>query len=409
MSEAPTLEGGRIDLSDPQFYATGDPVPVWAWLRANEPVYRNPPTVGHESGFWALTKYADQVAVLRNTRDFTSEAGMLLGHQDEAALATSGRMLVVSDPPYHTKLRRILAPAFGPRPVARLRSNLGETISGLVRERLDGEEFDFVSDIAARIPTTVVCDMMGVPREDWDWMSRLTSSAFGWDLDEGRPATKEEREESNAEIYLYYMDLIPQRRETPGEDVISALVTGTIDGKPLSDDDVMLNCGGIVTAGNETTRHAASGAMLAFTQFPDQYAALRGTDGLLEPAVEEILRWTTPGLHVLRTCTNRVEIRGVAIQPGDTVTLWTPSANRDEDVFEEPDALRLTRDPNRHLSFGFGAHYCLGAAMARLELAVLLDQVRTHVRDIELTRPYVRLADTFLWGFGRMPLRFHPH
>jgi cytochrome P450 len=128
---------------------------------------------------------------------------------------------------------------------------------------------------------------------------------------------------------------------------------------------------------------------------------------VLEPAVEEVLRWTTPGLHVLRTCTRSVEIRAVTIRPGETVTLWTPSANRDEDVFDAPNTLRLARVPNRHLSFGFGAHYCLGGALARLELSVLLDQVRTHVRHIELTRPCVRLADTFLWGFGRMPLRFH--
>jgi cytochrome P450 len=396
----------QIDLADPQLYAAGDPVSAWAWLRENSPVYRNPPSEGLESGFWALTKYADQVAVLRNTQDFTSEAGMLLGHQDEAALATSGRMLVVSDPPYHTKLRRMLAPAFAPRAIARLRGNLAETISGLLSDRVDGGEFDFVSEIAARIPTTVVCDMMGVPREDWTWMSSLTSSAFGWNLDEGRPATKDEREQNNAEIYLYYMDLIPQRRESPGEDVISALVTSTIDGQLLSDDDVMLNCGGIVTAGNETTRHAASGAMLAFREFPREWAALRTTDDLLEPAVEEILRWTTPGLHVLRTCTRNVDIRGVAIEAGETVTLWTPSANRDEDVFDEPDTLRLERNPNRHLSFGFGAHYCLGGALARLELAVLLDELRRRVREIELTGPCVRLADTFLWGFGRMPVRF---
>lgn len=405
-NEALTVDGRTVNLADPQFYGRGDPLPVWAWLRHNAPVYRHPPTEQVVSGFWALTKYADQVAVLRNTRDFTSESGMLLGHQDDAALATSGRMLVVTDPPLHTKLRRILAPAFGPRMMARLRENLTATIGELVRDRLDTGEFDFVSQIATRIPTTVVCDMMGVPREDWEWMSRQTSSAFGWELDAERTATKEERETSNAEIYLYYMDLIPSRRADPGEDVISALVNGTVDGQRLSDEDVMLNCGGIVTAGNETTRHASAGAMLALSEFEGEWADLRTSAHALEPAVEEILRWTTPGLHVLRTCINEVEIRGVEILPGDIVTLWTPSANRDEDVFPDPDELRLTRAPNRHLSFGFGAHYCLGDALARLELAVLLDQVRTLAGRIELTGPHIRLSDTFLWGFGRMPVSF---
>ncbi|MEN3357970.1 MAG: hypothetical protein V7637_1952 [Mycobacteriales bacterium] len=400
------VDGRPVDLADPDLYATGDPLPVWAWLRRNAPVFRNPPTAQLPSGFWALTKYQDQVAVLRNTRDFTSTTGMLLGHQDDAALAASGRMLVVTDPPLHTKLRHILAPVFGPRMMARLRDSLTATIGGLVRERVDAGEFDFVSEIAARIPTTVVCDLMGVPRQDWAWMSRLTSSAFGWELDDGRPATRAEREAGNAEIYLYYLELIPARRADPGDDVISALVSGLVDGRRLSDEDVMLNCGGIVTAGNETTRHASAGAVLAFSEFGAEWAALRASEVALEPAVEEILRWTTPGLHVLRTCTGSVEIRGVTIDPGEVVTLWTPSANRDEDLFEAPDVLRLGRTPNRHLTFGLGAHYCLGAALARLELAVLIDQLRTHVGRIDLAGPYLRLPDTFLWGFGRMPVRF---
>lgn len=401
----PAVDGRPVDLSDPEFYAECDPLPVWQWLRQHLPVYRHPPTDRVESGFWVLTKHDDQVAVLRNTRDFTSEAGMLLGHQDEAALATSGRMLVVTDPPLHTQLRRILAPVFGPRMMARLRDDLTSTIGRLITERTDADAFDFTSQVAARIPTTVVCALMGVPQQDWDWMSRLTSSAFGWELDEGRVATKEEREASNAEIYLYYMELIPERRDHPGEDVISALVTGTVDGRALSDEDVMLNCGGIVTAGNETTRHAAAGAMQAFTDFPAQWSVLRGGQVGLESAVEEVLRWTTPGLHVLRTCTSPVDIRGVAITPGDIVTLWTPSANRDEEVFEAPDDLRLDRTPNRHLTFGHGAHFCLGAALARLELTVLLDQLRTHVGSIQLTEAPQRLPDTFLWGYGRMPLQ----
>jgi cytochrome P450 len=394
------------DLADPTLYEAGDPLAVWKRLRDECPVYWNPPSEFSDRGFWALTRYADEVRVLRDTTSFTSEQGMLLGHLDEAARKASGRMLVVTDPPRHTKLRRIIHSGFTPRMVARLEENMRRMVDELLTRALELGTFDFVREVGVHLPASVICDMMGVPREDWERMISLTSAAFGWDVERGEPASAETRAVAHAEIFLYYSELVPLRRRNPGDDLVSALTQGEVDGERLSDEDVVLNCDGLVTAGNETTRHASAGGVLALVEHPEQWRRLREDAELVPAAVEEILRWTTPGLHVLRICTAAIELHGTEIQPDDAVTLWTPSANRDERVFSDPDVFDVARTPNKHLALGFGPHFCLGGPLARLELRVLFEGIRSRVSRMELAGDYTRLRDTFLWGFGQMPVTF---
>jgi cytochrome P450 len=395
-----------IDLADPTLYEVGDPLAVWRRLRNECPIYWNEPSPFSDQGFWALTRYEDEARVLRDTTSFTSEQGMLIGHVDEAARKASGRMLVVTDPPRHTKIRRIIHSGFTPRMVARLEANMRQTVDELLSRALELETFDFVREVAVHLPASVICDMMGVPREDWERMISLTSAAFGWDVEQEQSSSAQARAIAHAEIFLYYSDLVRLRRGDPGDDLVSALTKGTVDGEFLSDEDIVLNCDGLVTAGNETTRHAAAGGVLALIEHPKQWRRLRDGEEILGTAVEEILRWTTPGLHVLRTCTQSVEFHGTEVRPGEAVTLWTPSANRDERVFADGDTFDIGRTPNKHLALGLGPHFCLGGPLARLELRVLFDGIRTRVSTMKLAGDYTRLRDTFLWGFGRMPVTF---
>lgn len=395
------IDVDSLDLTDPELYASELPEALWARLRRDRKPYRTPG--GH--GFWVLTRYPHVAAVYRDVRSFSSERGMMLGTDRDAArsaaIAAAGKMLIVTDPPRHAHLRGALNSAFTPRMLHRLRQTIDRTARSLVRRAADGQERDFVTEVAAKLPGYVICDMMGVPPGDWEYMIDLTGTAFG----AGPVTGAQAQAEAHASIFLYYADLVARRRREPGEDLVTALAHGRVSGRELTEDEAVLNCHGLITGGNETTKHASTTALLALVADPAQWAWLRANPEALDTAVEETLRYASPAMHVIRTVVRPVEIEGVRIAPGETVSLWNGSANRDEEMFDEPDRFVPARHPNRHLTFGVGEHFCLGAGLARMELRAILRELCGTVREAELTAAPRRLRSNFLRGYVSTPVR----
>ncbi|MBG0567769.1 cytochrome P450 [Actinoplanes aureus] len=388
------------DLSDPDLYQRGEIEQMWARLRADSPVFHTRRPGARD--FWSVLSHGAAEQVLRNNREFTSTKGMRLDDDPAATASSAGKMLIVTDPPRHGKIRGVMNSAFTPRMVRRLQDNMRTTVAALLSDAPEGEPFDF-TELAARLPVSVICDMLGVPRADWDYMLRLTMTAFGAvppDGDTTGPA------EAHTEILLYYDDLMRRRRRDPQDDIVSALVHAEVDGAPLTDEEVFLNCDGLISGGNETTRHASVGGLLALADNPDQLRRLRHEPDVLPTAVAETLRWTSPALHVLRTATADCEIGEQRIAAGDAVAVWLPSANRDETVFPDGDRFDVGRKPNRHLTFAAGTHFCLGASLATTELSVLFEEIVRNFEEIEIAGEARRMRSSLIWGFESLPVRW---
>ncbi|MFD6419496.1 cytochrome P450 [Streptomyces sp. NPDC060194] len=392
----------EIDLLDPGPFGRNAFWETFTWLRANAPVYRHPEPDG--DGFWVLSKHRDIVKVYADSDTFSSAQGMRLGSEPAAVAAVTQRMLIVSDAPHHTRLKRALYQAFGPQQMPRLEALVTEVVGELVAEAAERDELDFI-DLAKQLPNRVVCAMMGIPRRDWAWIGALTTDAFD-------SPDESVRSNAHSEIFLYFIELLNERRARPGDDLVSQIAHDTLvdegDGtaRPLSDEEIVFNCNGVLSGANETTRYSAAGAVHMFAELPEQWELLRslGPAGI-GPAVEEILRWTTPGVHALRTVVRDTEIGGHRIAAGERVTLWNVSANRDEDVFDTPHAFRVDRKPNRHVAFGHGRHLCLGARLARFELGALLTEMLSTLDGFELTGPALFNESNFTWGIRSLPVR----
>jgi cytochrome P450 len=404
-TSAPPPRVETIDLADPDLYAKGDPHAVFRFLRANEPIFWNPEQDG--PGFWALTKYTDAVRVYKDPASFSSERGIILGAHRWHGDPAGGKMLALTDPPRHTKLRQTMNQAFTPRLVATLAENMHGVVSEALTAAIEAGSCDFVPEVAARLPVASICHLMGVPREDWELMFRLTSTAFGADDPEFQtsPSSAASAARAHQEILLYYAQLADRRRKDPGDDLVSVLAVAEVEGRRLTSEEIVLNCDNLIVGGNETTRHAAAGAVLTFIERPKEWQRLKDDRSLLKPAVEEVLRWTAPGMHVLRTARSDVTIRERTIKAGDSVTIWTHSVNRDDETFERPDEFDVGRTPNRHLTFGIGEHFCLGSALARLELTVLLEELLDRSAELELVGAIERLRSNLICGIKHFPVR----
>ena len=380
MTALSPADPAAIDLADQDFATRGDAEQVWELLRRERPVHWNTRPDG--TGFWAITRYHDTLRVLRDSTTFLSGQGMRLDHNPAATAAAADKLMIVADAPRHAKIRRVIASAFTPRMAARLEENMRGTVQRELAAVGDGEPCDF-TDVASVLPLSVICDMLGVPQADWPFMLQSTRVAFG--ESDSDPL---ERLEAHARILEYYQDLVAERRRRPREDVISTMVGGTVDGLPLTDEEIFLNCDGLISGGNETTRHASVGGLLALIDRPDQWRAASAAPESMDTVADEILRFTSPAMHVLRTPREDTEIGGQQIRAGEPVTVWMPSANRDETVFDDPDRFDGTRHPNPHLAFGMGPHHCLGATLARIELRVLFDELlRTFASGEPPARP----------------------
>ncbi|WP_328784618.1 cytochrome P450 [Streptomyces canus] len=389
-----------LDLADPRLHAEDELSAVWRHLREHEPVHWNPGTET-APGFWVVTRHTDVTSVYRDNTTFTSEGGNVLETLLAGGDSAAGRMLAITDGDRHRELRRVLMSAFTPRALQPVVASVRRTVDRLLREAIDKGNCDFAADVAAGIPLGAICDLLGVPESDRAHVLRLTSSALGSHDADGTAA---DAWIAKSEILLYFANLARDRRDSGHADVIALLAGSKLNGFPLDDDEIMLNCYSLILGGDETARLSMVGAALALVEHPDQWQALKQGDAGVDTAVEEILRWTTPALHSGRTATTDTEIAGRPIRAGDIVTVWNASANHDEQVFDDPGRLRLDRTPNKHCTFAYGPHFCLGAYLARAEIGAVLEGLRDLVQDMEQTGPSKPVYSNFLSGLGSLPL-----
>lgn len=392
----------RVNLKDSELFARNAFWSTFAWLRAHAPVYWHREPDG--PGFWVLSRYQDVVAVYTDPDAYSSRFGMRLDSNPEAVSAVAQRMLIVSDPPNHTELKRVLNMPFAPAEMPRIEHRVRQVVREVLDDAVRAGELDFV-EVTRRIPNHVVCELMDIPRADWEWVGHTITEAFDGDGEQARSG-------AHAEIFLYFSDLLAERRHGGGDDFVSRIArarrTADVSGteRELTGEEIAFNCNGVLAGANETTRYSAAGGVLALIENLDQWAWLRaaGPSGVAS-AVEEVLRWTVPGMHAMRTAMYPVWIGDTRIEAGDRVTLWNVSANRDESVFSDADQFRLDRTPNRHVTFGAGRHLCLGARLARLELSVFLAELVERVDSVELVGSPAYNASNFTWGLRSLPVR----
>jgi cytochrome P450 len=401
-----------LDLVDPDRFARrGYPHHVWTKLRAEAPVARFEPPGFHP--FWAITKLADIVEVSSQPEVFSSAYGLTLVPEQQPLVPLGAEMVVMLDPPRHRPVRKLASKRFTPRAVKGHRAD----IEAIAAEVLDaaatgGEvrECDFVDAVAAPIPIGVMSWILGVPREDWDLLYRLTNEVIGASDPEFRregESAEETHARARKELHVYLKELIAKRKEEPGDDLVSELLGAELDGEPVPYRMLLQNAELFVEAGNETTRNAISGGLLAFCEHPGEWQKLKANPELLPSAVEEILRWVSPITHFIRVAKEDYELRGQKIRAGDQLALYYASANRDEDVFDDPFEFRIDRDrKSRHVAFGVGEHVCLGAHIARLELETIFSQLIERLDEFELAGPVGRLSSTVNGGIKHLPLRY---
>lgn len=387
--EAPVIVA---PLHDPQFYA-GDPFPAYRRLRAEAPVHWHP-----TPGFWVLTRHDDVVAVSRDPATFCSSRGILLSDIERPVVPRQS--IIYIDPPEHAQYRKLVQPAFSP---GRLRA-LEERIAELARELVDGlgEErvTDFVEAFAAPLPLLVIADMLGVPGADRARFKRWSDAI----IEAGTQPSAENMAQS-FELLDYFGHVVAERRERPGDDLISVLVHSEIDGERLEEFDLLMFCLTLLVAGNETTRNLLSQGALALATNPDQRALLAADAALMPRAVEEMLRWGSPVSSFMRVATRETELRGTRIGEGDRLLLLYASANRDEAVFGgDAEEFRVMRDATRHVAFGFGEHFCLGAQLARMEARIAFTQLSDRFARWELAGEVERLPSLFMRGLVHLPL-----
>ena len=395
----------------PEDFIRGYPHDVWTWLREHDPVHWWERTAGLP--FWAITKHADIVEISRQPNRFISAPRIGVRHRPETEEPEVVSLtLITHDPPQHGIWRKFVSKRFTPNALKRFHPDIhriGKEIVDALLERGSSGECDFVEHVSAPLPIAVIGWMLGVPRPDWDKLFDWTNRTVGAGDPEYRDADKGAVQTAAAaqrELVEYFTALIEEKRKNPEDDLITVLTQVEVDGEPLDLPELLRWCFLIVLAGNETTRNATTGGIAAFAEHPDELRRLQSDPGLLAPAVEEVLRWTSPLIHMARTATEEYALRDKTIAPGDTVVMYYPSANRDEDVFEEPFRFRIDRRPNRHLAFGIGEHFCLGAHLARLELQVAYQYLLPRLDEVELVGPPERLRANQIGGIKHLPIRY---
>ncbi len=401
-------------LTDLDFFVTGDPHPIWAELRATDPVHWTERK--GKSGFWSVTKYEDVLNVYRDPMKFSSEGGITLGIDEAPDPSAPPRnygtrqMMILTDPPRHARMRQLINRRFTPRALAPHEPHIRAICTEIIDAIAGQGECDLVVDVAAKLPTAVICEMLGVPREDWDMMFTFGNMSLGAEDPEYQTegSARKTAAQGQQNVFNYFMSMITDRRTNPTDDLVSALTHGEVEGEKLTDHEILFNCFLLILGGQETTRNAISGGMDALIANPDQRARLAADSALMPTAIEEILRWSTPITHIMRTATADVEVRNRTIRKGDRVLLWNASANRDEDVFADPYRFDIERQPNNHVAFGYGEHFCLGANLARVELRVMLSELLQRLPDMQTAGPMERLRSNLLAGIKHLPVRFTP-
>jgi cytochrome P450 len=405
----PVIESPAAMLADPKSYTDEARLHAGlAYLRANDPV--SWVEVEDFAPFWVITKHADIMEIERANDIFTNAPRPVLMNReaDEQQAAVGIRTLIHTDDPLHRDLRAIGANWFRPKAMRALKDRAEELAKRFVDRMVDvGPECDFVQQVAVNYPLYVLMSMLGVPEKDFDSMLRWTQEMFGNDDEEfQRGKSKEEQMAALLEMFQYFTEVTASRRANPTEDLASAIANATIDGEPLSDIDTVSYYAIVAAAGHDTTSASIAGGMLALLENPDQLTRLQNDMSLMPLAVEEMIRWTTPVKEFMRTAQQDYEIRGTTISRGESVLLSYISGNRDEEVFDDPFTFDVGRDPNKHIAFGYGVHFCLGAALARLEVSSFFSELLPRLKSVELAGPAEHLATLFVGGPKHLPIRY---
>ncbi len=394
-----------IELWDPDAFVEAPPHEFLAELRRTQPVYWQ--DMPDQPGFWAVLKHADLTAVAREPVLFSaSEGGVVMENLDEVGLVRMRDMLLSMDPPRHIAYRRPLVPSFKAKVIGAMEGQIRTICRGIMERAREQQELEFVHEVAAHLPTQVIGELVGLPREDWPriqaWAERNTS---GQDT-EITDVTDAEYGDSNVNMAMYAIELAARRRaEPPREDLLSLIIAGNFGDGPMSDIEFGSFFVQLITAANDTTKSMLSGGLLALIEHPDQQAELRADHSLIPGAIEEVLRYANPLHYFRRTATADTVLRGAAINEGDKVLMYYTSANRDEDVFDNPQAFDIHRNPNPQLSFGIGEHFCLGAHLARLEGKIFFEELLDTFGTFELTAEPRRVRSNLNNGLKELPVR----
>lgn len=412
----PDVPLADIDLGSWEFWGCDDEYRdgAFATLRREAPISFHASYVADDqaevAGHWALTRHDDVFYASRHPEIFSSASGITVGDQSPEFAEYFGSMIALDDP-RHTRLRNIVRSAFTPRVLALIEDSVRvrarRLVESMVAAHPDGHG-ELVSEFAGPLPLQIICDMMGIPECDHQRVFGWTNVILGF----GDPDIATDIDEfASAAMAIggYATELADDRRSSPGDDLTTALVQAELDGERLTSAEVASFFILLVIAGNETTRNAISHGMLALSRYPEQRDAWWSDYSRLAPtAVEEIVRWSSPVAYMRRTATRDVEMRGVRIAAGDKVTLWYGSANRDESKFDNPWMFDVGRHPNPHVGFGGGAHFCLGANLARREITVAFSELHRRVPDIHATEEPARLHAAFIHGIKRLPVSWTP-
>ncbi len=394
----------HIDLLNPATFAHGHPREQYAWLRDHAPAYWHEEADG--PGFWAVTRYDDVAAIGRDPATFSSEPTIMIPDPAQGSGIDFGdhKMMLMMDPPDHTRYRKTISRAFTQGPAAALRPRIEALSRDIIDAVIERGECDFVADVAGELPSYVIAELMGIPLDDGRELYQLT------EIIHSAPETLPDGAQASAvmQMFEYAQGVYRSKLDHPTDDLASQIVHAEVDGRRLDELDFQLFFLLLIDAGGDTTRNLVAGGLHALLAHPDQLAELRADPALIPGARDELLRWVSPVIYMRRTALRDTEIAGQRIREGDKVVRYFGATNGDPRRFEAPAQLDIHRSPNPHIAFGAGTHVCLGQHIARVEIDCMLSEVLARLHDIEPTGEPDWLASTFISGIRRMPIRFTP-
>jgi cholest-4-en-3-one 26-monooxygenase len=404
----------RIRFNDPDLYLKGTPYALFAELRRESPVSWQLASANPRDGFWLVMKHKDICQVSRTPAQYNSQGGTLLVDAPPKAMQVGPWNMVANhmgalDPPRHTLVRGVISPNFTPKAVAELEGRIRKVATEVIDEVIERGECDFAEEVALALPVRVVLgELLGIPKEERakvvDWSNILVAPE-----DRTIAVTPESALQALDGMYEYGLALVRERRKNPQNDIISVLaLSKTPDGNFVSDEMFTQYWFPFIIGAFDTTASSTSGGMLALFEHPGERQRLNEQPELLLTAVEEMLRWTSPVIYFRRTAAQDLMLGGQRIRKGQRVVLCYPSANRDEEVFKDPEVFDIARKPNEHLAFGFGPHFCLGARVAQLQIRVFMEEILRRMPSIEPAGEVVRIRSAWMNRIKNMPVRFKP-
>jgi len=407
------MKPGDIELYLPATYDNGFPHEYFRMLRREDPVHWQEVPEGAaektrvRQSFWVITKHEDVFSISRNPHTFSSHEGLPFIFDLEGDDLTGQRESMIGmDPPEHVKYRRLVQRGFTPKMVRELEPKIRAHAGRIVDNIAEKGSCEFVEELASELPLILICELMGIPTEDrrkvFDWSNRLIAT------DDEEFGAEGDGQVAAIELYGYANGLAEEKKANPDDTLISKMIHGEVEGEKISEHQFNAFMVLLSVAGNETTRNATSHIVKLLSDNPDQYQRLRDDRSLLPTAIEECLRMSPPVMQFRRTAMEDTEIRGVKIAKGDKLVMFYPSANRDEEVFEDPDRFDIARDPNPHLTFGIGEHFCLGANLAKMQLACIIGELLDRVPDLHVVKQPRLLHSNFIDGIKEMQVEYTP-